>query len=74
MCKFWLNSRAQCADNLGMSATTRPRSAAASFVIETETQHWRVHRGWVYRDCWVRLVDGTRRLYSIPESPVGVAA
>lgn len=35
------------------------------------TQHWRIKRGWYYRDCWVRLADGTVALYAIPEGPVG---
>jgi hypothetical protein len=39
-------------------------------IIES-TQRWVIHTGWYYRECWVRLPDGTVALYAIPEGPVG---
>lgn len=42
-----------------------------TMTIIEPTQHWVILRGWYYRDCWVRLDDGTVALYAIPEGPVG---
>jgi len=35
------------------------------------TQHWLILDGWYFRECWVRLADGSVALYAIPETKVG---
>lgn len=59
-----------------MSATTARRrlAAAPSYRIVQVTQHWTIEHGKFYRDCVVELPDGSRRLYSIRDDLVTVAA
>lgn len=39
-----------------------------TYVVETYTQHWRLIDGRWYRDAVVRLSDGRRRLFAIPDA------
>jgi hypothetical protein len=58
-----------------MSATTaRRRLAAQPYRVVQLTQHWTIEHGVYYRDCVVELPDGSRRLYSIRDDLVSVAA
>lgn len=41
------------------------RQTAPAYVIVQETQHWRILKGVWYRDCIVRLADGSFHLYAI---------
>lgn len=44
---------------------------AHGLTVLQRTNHYRILRGWVYQDCWVRLADDTVALYSMPDHKLG---
>jgi hypothetical protein len=55
-----------------MSITPK-RTEAPSLEVVRESNYFPIHGGWVWRECLVRLTDGTVAVYDIPQYPVGGA-